>query len=262
METNKKKKIVIIITLLCLVIIGVVVVLIITNKPKETTINPPVSTPVSEPVSLPIVSQTRLELLNPEKFAYGVLSNYQECEGPLDGYEVYTNTKGDSIMIHRKEINITTEATLKFNNAISIIKGEKTFEELNERNPLDAFRTFCSGFISFHTNGYKIDYPNVEAAIVVPAVNTQSPMQGIPEHINIEIMGLKSGDIFQIGFSLEGKVFFNDDDINKCQLMDGNNLQYDDLGCVINQFDTDLTKQNKLIEWAETEIIPKFEIKP
>jgi len=263
MPFYKNKKIIFgVIGLGVVLLVVFIIAFFLMSKPvNNSTINPPVSLAVSLPVSEPVVSSSRLELLHPEKFGYSVINSSADCPIIRDGFESYLDSKSHEFLINRKEINITEKDIMQYNSSVSLIKGEKTYED-STPSPFFSFAAHCGDDLQpFATNAYLINYPNADRAIVVPSIDTVSEIIGMPEILTVRILGMKGNDIFLIRYTFDAKDFFTQEEIDSCPRK-GGTPGSTDFECIIKTFYTNSTKQKNLIQRVESEVVSIFEIKP
>lgn len=219
----KKKNIVILIVALVLVIGGLIVAFLFLKSQKGIT-ETPTSSPVSfipSIVSVPVVSNSRLELLHPEKFSYRVINASEVCPMIRDGFESYEDHNSHEFLINRKVINIKEDDIMEYDSSVSLIKGEKLYEEL-AISPFYSFGAHCGDDLQpFATNAYKINYPNTDGAIVIPSIDTVSEIIGMPEIFTVRILGIKGTDIFLIRYTFDAKDFFTQEEIDSCPMKGG-----------------------------------------
>lgn len=259
---KRNKKIAIAIFTFIIILVGVILItlLIFSRNQKDPEINVihSVSIPVSIISAPPVTS--RLDLLKPENFKLEVTNTSQICNGPIDGFEVYTIAEhSPSFTINRKEINITEESKLRYDNAVKILNGDTNVEETF---PLKALNYSCGGFASFTSDNFKINYPNVESAILVASIDTQAAYIDLPEEVTVRIYGKKGEDLFLLYFRIPATLIFNSNEAKNCNItQEENNLTYIDLSCLMDKLDASTQKQEILFN-ASKEFINQFSVKP
>jgi len=222
---------------------------------KITNINPLLSYPLS--YTSEWTGRINLIPAKVRELEYAV-SNNDQCSGIINNMDVYFTNNVDSIMIiTNRNLQNSESENLKFENAKSIIEGNKEFDINNAE--LSTFQTYCSYFTLYKLDELSVVYPQTDTsrAVVGLGLRKEDKLDSISSvGVFVYVYAAKDDNLIQLSKSLTGDSVFTQSNWDSCK---DRSLQKDQNECMQRIYNQDLSIKSKL-ESEALSLVNQFEL--